>query len=64
MKSQQILEKALKLDFLSAVEGIFLYENTPTAELMFVADELRKKPYQIILLLGKLIETLIQLMRA
>lgn len=43
MKSQQILEKALKLDFLSAEEGIFLFKNTPTAELMFVADELRKK---------------------
>jgi len=29
-------------EFLSIEEGVFLYENAPTAELMFVANELRK----------------------
>ena len=42
MHSKQLLERALKKEFLSAEEGQFLFKNTPTAELMFVANELRK----------------------
>lgn len=37
-----LLNRALKFEFLSIEEGVFLYENAPTAELMFVANELRK----------------------
>ena len=32
----------MNFEFLSAEEGVFLFENAPTAELMFAADELRK----------------------
>ena len=31
------------VDYLSVEEGVFLFENAPMAELMFWADELRKK---------------------
>jgi cyclic dehypoxanthinyl futalosine synthase len=41
MKTEDILKRALNLDFLSVEEGIFLYENAPTAELMFVANQIR-----------------------
>lgn len=41
MESKQLLERASKKEFLSAKEGQFLFENTPTAELMFVANKLR-----------------------
>ncbi|MBK9285746.1 MAG: CofH family radical SAM protein [Sphingobacteriaceae bacterium] len=37
-----LLERALTFDFLSAEEGVFLYEHASTSELMFVANELRK----------------------
>lgn len=37
-----LLNKASNFEFLSIEEGIFLYENAPTSELMFVANELRK----------------------
>lgn len=43
MNSELLLKRALDLDFLSPEEGVFLFENVPTAELMFVANELRKK---------------------
>ena len=42
MNQELLLNKALKFEFLSAEEGQFLYENTSTAELSFVANELRK----------------------
>ena len=42
MHSKQLLERALKKEFLSSEEGQFLFENTPTAELMFIANELRQ----------------------
>ena len=42
MDRRQLLDRALKKEFLSAAEGQFLFENIPTAELMFVAHELRK----------------------
>ena len=43
MNSKTLLNKALKKEFLSAEEGIFLFNNVPTAELMWVANELRQK---------------------
>jgi cyclic dehypoxanthinyl futalosine synthase len=42
MNTEQLLERALKLDFLSIEEGVFLYENAPTSELIYVANEIRK----------------------
>jgi len=42
MDSKQLLSRALKKEFLSEEEGQFLFENTPTTELMFVANELKK----------------------
>lgn len=41
MNISDIFKKALNLEFLSIEEGIFLFENAPTAELMFVANEIR-----------------------
>jgi cyclic dehypoxanthinyl futalosine synthase len=43
MVLQDLYNKALAFEFLSIEEGIFLFENAPLTELMFVADELRKK---------------------
>ena len=42
MYSKQLIGRALKKEFLSAEEGQFLYENVPTADLMWVANEIRK----------------------
>jgi len=42
MDSKELLDRALKKEFLSAAEGQFLFEKTSTAELMFVANELRQ----------------------
>jgi cyclic dehypoxanthinyl futalosine synthase len=46
-KLQQLYDKALRFEFLSLEEGIFLFENAALTELMYVADEMRKKlvPY-------------------
>ncbi len=43
MRIDNLLKKALDSEFLSAEEGVFLFENAPTAELMFVGNELRKQ---------------------
>ncbi|MCX6310042.1 MAG: CofH family radical SAM protein [Bacteroidetes bacterium] len=43
MKTDLLLKRALDFEFLTAEEGVFLFENAATAELMFVANELRKK---------------------
>ena len=43
MNSDILFQRALQLDFLSAKEGQFLFENAPTAELMSVANEMRKR---------------------
>lgn len=43
MKQSALFEKALGLDFLSVEEGIFLFENAPLSELIFIADEIRKR---------------------
>ena len=41
MNVQSLLKRAQNLEFLSIEEGIFLYDNAPTSELMFVANEIR-----------------------
>jgi cyclic dehypoxanthinyl futalosine synthase len=43
MQLTQLYDKALDLQFLSIEEGEALFENAALAELMYVADELRKK---------------------
>ena len=43
MQQADLYQKALKLEFLTLDEGMFLFKNAPLTELMFVADELRKK---------------------
>ena len=42
MNVQSLLKRALNLEFLSIEEGVFLYEQATTAELMFVANDIRK----------------------
>jgi cyclic dehypoxanthinyl futalosine synthase len=41
-KIDNLLKKALRLEFLTIEEGVFLFEQASTAELMFTANELRK----------------------
>jgi cyclic dehypoxanthinyl futalosine synthase len=43
METQKLLDRALQFEFLNANEGLFLFENAATSDLMFVANELRKK---------------------
>ena len=43
MDSKNLITRALKKDFLSAEEGLFLFQNVSTTEIMWVANELRKK---------------------
>ncbi len=43
MQIDELLHRALKFEFLSAEEGVFLLENASTAELMYVGNKLRKK---------------------
>jgi len=43
MNGDKLLVKALQFDFLTKEEGKYLFENVPTAELAYVANELRKK---------------------
>lgn len=43
MDTQKLLARALKFESLSAEEGVFLFEKAATTDLMFVANELRKK---------------------
>ena len=43
MQVDTLLKRALKLEFLSAEEGEFLFHNASTAELMFVGNELKKQ---------------------
>lgn len=48
MKLDDLYQKALDFDSLSVEEGVALFTNAPLTELMFVANELRKKqvPHQ------------------
>lgn len=43
MHLQDLYQKALNFEFLTIEEGMMLFEEAPLSELMFVADELRKK---------------------
>ena len=42
MNKDALLQRALAFEFLSAGEGQYLFEHAPTADLMYVANELRK----------------------
>jgi len=42
MQLSGLYERALRFEFLNANEGVFLFEQAPLADLMFVANELRK----------------------
>ena len=42
MNTDSLLNRAFDFEFLTAEEGQFLFKNVPTAELMYVANELRK----------------------
>lgn len=43
MELNDLYQKALRFEFLSVEEGMYLFENAALTELMYVADELRKK---------------------
>src|SRR4029079_1088127 len=43
MQLQELFDKASRFGFLTVEEAVFLYHTAPLADLMFVADELRKK---------------------
>ena len=43
MNVAALYKKALNFEFLSVEEGVYLFENSPLTELMYVANELRKK---------------------
>ena len=43
MNADILLKRAIQSDFLTVEEGIFLFENVPTAELMDAGHQLRKK---------------------
>ncbi|UEG50761.1 dehypoxanthine futalosine cyclase [Ferruginibacter lapsinanis] len=43
MELNNLYQRALNFEFLSVEEGVYLFENAPLTELMYVADELRKK---------------------
>jgi cyclic dehypoxanthinyl futalosine synthase len=42
MQLESLYKKALNKEFLSYEEGLYLYQNAPTPDLMFVANEIRK----------------------
>ena len=43
MQIDQLLTRALNLEFLSIEEGVFLFENATLTDLMFTANEIRKQ---------------------
>jgi cyclic dehypoxanthinyl futalosine synthase len=43
MKVAALYEKALNFEFLSVEEAVYLFKHAPLTDLMYVADELRKK---------------------
>jgi cyclic dehypoxanthinyl futalosine synthase len=43
MELNDLYQKALRFEFLTVEEGMYMFENAALTELMFVADELRKK---------------------
>ena len=42
MNLSELYRKALDFEFLSVAEGVYLFEQAPLTELMYLADELRK----------------------
>jgi len=42
MDTKDLLQKALNFEFLTAEEGVFLFENATTAELMYVGNAMRQ----------------------
>lgn len=42
MNISDLLHRALQLEFLTAEEGVFLFENATTTELMYVGDKIRQ----------------------
>lgn len=42
MQTDNLLQRALNLEFLTAEEGVFLFENATTSELMYVGNKLRQ----------------------
>ncbi|MEN0047145.1 MAG: cyclic dehypoxanthinyl futalosine synthase [Bacteroidota bacterium] len=42
MQIDNLLQRALNLEFLSAEEGVFLFEHATTADLMYVGNQLRQ----------------------
>lgn len=43
MKVEELLHRAMRREFLSVEEGVFLFENAPTSDLMYVGHLLRKQ---------------------
>ncbi|MCL6524439.1 MAG: dehypoxanthine futalosine cyclase [Thermoflavifilum sp.] len=43
MDKQELYDRALRGEFLSVEEGVYLFEQAPLAELMVVADEMRRQ---------------------
>jgi cyclic dehypoxanthinyl futalosine synthase len=43
MNIEKLLESALQLNFLSAEEGLFLFKNASTSQLMYVGNQIRLK---------------------
>ena len=43
MQLSVLYDRALRFEFLSIEEGVFLFKNAPLTELMYVGNELRKK---------------------
>jgi cyclic dehypoxanthinyl futalosine synthase len=46
MKLEELYHKALDFGYLTVEEGVFLFKHAPLTELMFLANELRKKQVQ------------------
>lgn len=42
MNLEKLYQKALNKEFLNLEEGVFLFKNAPTAELMWIGNEMRK----------------------
>ncbi len=43
MNTDNLLQRALNFEFLTAEEGVYLFENATTAELMYVGNAMRQK---------------------
>lgn len=43
MNTEDLYSRALNFEFLTVEEGVFLFEHAPLTELMYIADELRRK---------------------